>query len=135
MSLLSQFYRIANIYFLFIAVLQTIPQISDLGPGTAWAPLTVVIVISMVREGYEDYVRFRSDKEMNYEMVTRVRRQNHFVEVNWGEVVIGDICLVEEGETFPADLLILSSAIEGGNAYIETAGLDGNLLITQARKT
>lgn len=35
--------------------------------------------------------------------------------------------MVEEGEMFPADLILLASSIEGGNAYIETASLDGNL--------
>lgn len=43
----------------------------------------------------------------------------------WGDIVVGDICLVEEDETFPADLIVIASAIPGGNAYIETASLDG----------
>lgn len=51
-SLLTQFKRLANIYFLFIAILQTIPIISPLSPVTAWAPLIVVLAISMIREGY-----------------------------------------------------------------------------------
>lgn len=50
-SLLLQFERLANIYFLIIAVLQSIPAISPLGPLTAWAPLIVVLGISMLREG------------------------------------------------------------------------------------
>jgi hypothetical protein len=50
-SLLLQFYRLANIYFLIVGVLQTIPAISPLGPLTAWAPLIVVLGISMIREG------------------------------------------------------------------------------------
>jgi hypothetical protein len=50
-SLLSQFYRLANIYFLLISILQTIPAISPLGPLSAWAPLIVVLAISMMREG------------------------------------------------------------------------------------
>lgn len=50
-SLLLQFERLANIYFLVIAILQSIPAISPLGPLTAWAPLIVVLGISMMREG------------------------------------------------------------------------------------
>lgn len=50
-SLLLQFYRLANIYFLVIGILQSIPEISPLGPLTAWAPLIVVLGISMIREG------------------------------------------------------------------------------------
>jgi|JI10StandDraft_1071094.scaffolds.fasta_scaffold44419_3 hypothetical protein len=48
-SLILQFYRLANIYFLLIAILQTIPIISPLSPATAWAPLVVVLAISMIR--------------------------------------------------------------------------------------
>ncbi len=40
-------------------------------------------------------------------------------------MLVGDICQVESGEMFPADLVLLSSSNEGGVAYIETASLDG----------
>ncbi len=61
-SLLLQFKRLANVYFLFIAILQTIPIISPLTSVTAWIPLSVVMTISILREGYEDYQRYKSDK-------------------------------------------------------------------------
>lgn len=77
--------------------------------------------------GYEDYQRYKSDKQLNFESSTKVRRDNKFQTVPWSEVVVGDIVMVEEGEMFPADLILLASSIEGGNAYIETASLDGNL--------
>jgi hypothetical protein len=48
-ALFLQFQRLANIYFLIIAVLQTISIISPLNPLTAWAPLAVVLGISMLR--------------------------------------------------------------------------------------
>jgi hypothetical protein len=47
---------------LFIAILQTIPIISPLTSVTAWIPLSVVMTISILREGYEDYQRYKSDK-------------------------------------------------------------------------
>jgi len=62
LSLLFQFRRFANIYFLAIAVLQSISIISPLNSGTAVAPLVLVLAISMIREGIEDYIRYRSDK-------------------------------------------------------------------------
>lgn len=58
--------RLANIYFLVIAILQSISIISPLNPATAWAPLAFVLAISMIREGYEDFQRYKSDKEMNF---------------------------------------------------------------------
>ena len=89
-ALIQQFKRLANIYFLIIAVLQTIPAISPLSPITAWAPLIVVIIISMVREGssgfklgIEDYSRYKSDKQLNFESKTKARRNGKFEEVAW----------------------------------------------------
>jgi len=41
--------RLANVYFLIIAILLSIKVISPLNPLTAWAPLIIVIAISMIR--------------------------------------------------------------------------------------
>ena len=49
--LLLQFLRVANVFFLIIAILQTIPAISPLGSSTAWTPLIIVLSISIIREG------------------------------------------------------------------------------------
>jgi len=61
MALLIQFSKIANVYFLIVAVLQSLPSISPLSPFTAIAPLIFVITVSMVREGLEDLARHKSD--------------------------------------------------------------------------
>lgn len=47
----------ANIYFLVIAVLQSISEISPLTPVTAIAPLVMVIAVSLMREAIDDQVR------------------------------------------------------------------------------
>jgi hypothetical protein len=61
MGLLNQFYRFSNVYFLGIAILQSIKAISPLNPVTAILPLIFVLGVSMLREGFEDYGRFKSD--------------------------------------------------------------------------
>lgn len=65
LALIIQFKRYANIYFLISAIMQSIPLISPLSPFSAVAPLIFVISLSMIREGYEDYQRYKSDKESN----------------------------------------------------------------------
>lgn len=51
----------ANLYFLVIAILQSIKQISPLTPVTAIAPLVMVVSISLLRETIEDRVSRLSD--------------------------------------------------------------------------
>lgn len=49
--------RVANVFFLIIAILQSIPAISPLGAATAWVPLIVVLAISIIREGTIHYIQ------------------------------------------------------------------------------
>lgn len=55
-SLILQFTRLSNVVFLANAILQSIPIISTISPLTAIGPLAFVLSLSMIREGYEDYV-------------------------------------------------------------------------------
>ena len=45
--------------------------------------------------------------------------------IKWKDVVVGDLCRINDGSLFPADLLLISSSEADGIAYIETASLDG----------
>lgn len=57
LSLLGQFRRYANIYFLFIAIIQSIRILSPLNPISAIAPLVFVLGLSMIREGCITYLQ------------------------------------------------------------------------------
>ena len=61
----NQFRKTSYLYFLMIAVLQSIPAISPFHPFSAIAPLLFVVGVSMIREAYEDYKRYLSDKDTN----------------------------------------------------------------------
>ena len=65
LSLMFQFKRLPNFYFLIQAILNSISIVSAMNPVSAYLPLCFVLIVSIVREGYEDYQRFRSDKETN----------------------------------------------------------------------
>ena len=54
-NLFEQFRRVANLYFLFIAVLAT-TNLSPKDPLFTIFPLCVVLLISAIKEAYEDYV-------------------------------------------------------------------------------
>lgn len=123
-ALLIQFFRLANVYFLIIAIIQSISIISPLSPSTAVAPLAIVLFVSIVREGYEDFIRYRFDKSLNIEKVT-VYRDGAWKETVSQSLHIGELVLVKEDQTFPADLILIDSNMQEGLCYIETGTLDG----------
>ena len=60
-----EFTKITNLYFLLIAIIQFIPIISPMDSTSGVMPLLVVVGVSMIREGIEDYNRYRSDVQQN----------------------------------------------------------------------
>ncbi|CAK55960.1 unnamed protein product (macronuclear) [Paramecium tetraurelia] len=124
LSLLGQFRRYANIYFLFIAIIQSFPIISPLNPISAIAPLVFVLGLSMIREAMEDISRHKSDNEVNAMECTKIVN-NKQVKTTWADVRVGDLLFVSENEMFPADIIVLTSYFESGVCYIETSSLDG----------
>jgi phospholipid-transporting ATPase len=51
--------------------------------------------------------------------------KENFTEKIWADIKCGDIILVEEGEHFPADIVILNSSAENGECFVQTSTLDG----------
>jgi len=123
-SLFFQFKRIANIYFLITAVLQSISQISPLSPFSAVAPLIFVLSVSIIREGVEDYLRYRSDRQINAHLVD-IHKDGEFTKNSSKDIKVGDIVKIHKDNLFPCDLLMLSNSAHNSLAYIETASIDG----------
>ncbi|CAK7224184.1 drs2 neo1 protein [Sporothrix bragantina] len=64
-QLVFQFMKLANFYFLIISILQMIPGLSSTGTYTTIAPLLFFVAISMFKEGFDDYRRYRLDRVEN----------------------------------------------------------------------
>ncbi|TMW56547.1 hypothetical protein Poli38472_006557 [Pythium oligandrum] len=108
--LLAQLKRPSNVYFLFIAVLQTIKEVSNTrGVPTILLPLAVVFVCSAFKEALEDRERHRADVITNSQTVLMLNASGVWEQTKWGDLQVGDIVRVREGETIPADLFLLSS--------------------------
>ena len=89
--------KAANIYFLVITILQTIKVISiSGGEPTMLPPLVLVIMISMIKDGYEDYCRHIEDAaENNARCSIFNRRRNIWEDSRWGDVKVGDFIMVK----------------------------------------
>ena len=125
--LYEQFSKMANIYFLFIAFLQTIKEISTSGgKPVILLPLLIVVTINGIKDLFEDLKRKASDKEENNRKCKILNKETgSFVENTWENLKLGDIVKVDEDEYFPADLILLDSSEANGLCYIETKNLDG----------
>uniref|UniRef100_A0A8V5HBY2 Phospholipid-transporting ATPase n=1 Tax=Melopsittacus undulatus TaxID=13146 RepID=A0A8V5HBY2_MELUD len=117
LNLFEQFQRIANAYFLFLLILQLIPQISSLAWFTTVVPLVLVLAVSGVKDAIDDF-----------DLSCRLKDEK------WMNVQVGDIIRLENNNFVTADLLLLSSSEPHSLTYIETAELDGetNLKVKQA---
>jgi phospholipid-translocating ATPase len=144
-QLVAQFSKLANFYFLCVAILQMIPKLSTTGMYTTIAPLSFFVTISMGKEGFDDYRRHRLDKEENARDATVLHayvapeeeetpRQNdvavslgplHWAKVKWKSLRVGDIIRLKRDEAVPADIVLLHAKGEHHIAYIETMALDG----------
>lgn len=130
--LFEQFRRYSNCFFLLIALLQQIPDVSPTGRFTTLVPLIFILAVSALKEIVEDFKRHRADNEINHRPVETLR-DDMWSLVRWEELCVGDIVKIQNNTFFPADLLLLSSSEPQGMSFIETANLDGetNLKIRQ----
>ncbi|KAG7393875.1 hypothetical protein PHYPSEUDO_000052 [Phytophthora pseudosyringae] len=108
--LLAQLQRPSNVYFLFIAVLQTIREVSNTsGIPTILLPLAVVFVCSAIKEALEDRERHRADRVANSRPVLTLAPLGNWEQRQWGDLRVGDIVKVTNDQTIPADLFLLSA--------------------------
>lgn len=137
-QLFAQFSKLANFYFLLVSILQMIPGLSTTGSFTTIVPLIFFVSVSMGKEGYDDFRRYKLDKEEN-NRETQILRPNqstapsnspaagspNWATSKWCKLRVGDIVKLKRDEPAPADLVMLQSSGLNGIAYVETMALDG----------
>ncbi|XP_078738985.1 LOW QUALITY PROTEIN: phospholipid-transporting ATPase IF-like [Lampetra fluviatilis] len=122
-NLFEQFRRIANLYFLMVFLIQLLVD-TPTSPVTSGVPLLFVITVTAIKQGYEDWLRHRADGEANHADVYTVK-SGHLVRTRCKHVRVGDIVYVRSEESFPCDLVLLTSNWSDGRALVTTASLDG----------
>jgi phospholipid-translocating ATPase len=174
-NLFEQFRRVANIYFLFVVLLQLLPVVGgQTDPFLAALPLTSIIVMTAIKDGFEDWKRHSQDNSLNKSKTIRLENWNNvnvphgqssrlgkilkflfgyknkgndgssgyngsgslsgpdliknsakWAVGRWQDVKVGDIVRLNNNDSIPADIIILSTSEPDGLCYVETKELDG----------
>ena len=117
-GLLYQFLSWSNIYFLFTAIIQSIKIISPITSITAIIPLIFVLGLGLIREAIEDLGRNNYDNLNNKEEVI-VFRNNKFVKSISKTLRLGEVIIIYENHTIPADIILIDSKFKDGRCYVE----------------
>ncbi|VTJ68933.1 Hypothetical predicted protein [Marmota monax] len=133
LNLYEQFRRVSNLYFLFIIILQAMPEISTLPWLTLFAPLVCLLVVRAARDLMDDIGRHRSDKAIN-NRPCQILTGKRFSWKKWKDLCVGDVVRLSKDSIVPADLLLLASTEPSSLCYVETVDIDGetNLKFRQA---
>uniref|UniRef100_A0A8B9LWB8 Phospholipid-transporting ATPase n=1 Tax=Astyanax mexicanus TaxID=7994 RepID=A0A8B9LWB8_ASTMX len=109
-NLFEQFRRIANFYFLIIFLVQLIID-TPTSPITSGLPLFFVITVTAIKQ----FMVFKNPRFCVHVILATL----------YCMVLVGDVVLVKEDETFPCDLILLSTSRDDGTCFVTTASLDG----------
>ncbi|RYY32880.1 hypothetical protein EON62_04845, partial [archaeon] len=130
-SLFEQFRRIANVYFFGISIVMFIgtyfPKVfeSPLSPYSTLGPLCLVLAITMLKEGIEDFKRHRSDHEVNNRMASVVHVDGSIKQVPWKDIRVGMVLKLPNRSEVPADIMVLQTSEPRAACYVETSNIDG----------
>uniref|UniRef100_A0A672HEH2 ATPase phospholipid transporting 11A n=1 Tax=Salarias fasciatus TaxID=181472 RepID=A0A672HEH2_SALFA len=122
-NMFEQFRRVANFYFLIIFLVQLIID-TPTSPITSGLPLFFVITVTAIKQGYEDWLRHKADNAVN-RCPVHVVQHGKVVRKQSRKLRVGDVVFVKEDESFPCDLILLSTSRDDGTCYVTTASLDG----------
>jgi len=85
-----------------------------------------VLIFTMIKEAYEDYQRYKSDREMNNKLTRVLNPSNMNWEVKkWQYLAAGDIISLDCDHEAPADIVLLHCTNKSGVVFVDTMNLDG----------
>ncbi|KAH9709265.1 phospholipid-transporting ATPase 3 [Citrus sinensis] len=107
-----------NVFDWFYVNFYLIMDLCPVNPVTNVVPLSLVLLVSLIKEAWEDWKRFQNDMTINSTPVEVLQGQR-WVSIPWRKLQVGDIVMVKQDGFFPADLLFLASTNADGVCYIE----------------
>lgn len=126
LALLYQYTNYFNIYFLIVTIILSIKSISTMSWTIGVIPYLVVIGMSLIREGVEDYKKNSYDKKFNNLQSKKFNyKKKEFETIAWKDLKVGDVIQICKNEQIPCDGIIIKSSNENNLCYLETTNLDG----------
>jgi len=102
------------------------------------APLAFVLLVTISKEAWDDFKRYRRDREANQERYMCLTEHGLFphVSATWlmvvgfqsipsSDIKVGDLIVVRTNQRVPADLVLLRTTEKSGASFIRTDQLDG----------
>ncbi|XP_052675450.1 phospholipid-transporting ATPase VB-like isoform X3 [Crassostrea angulata] len=131
-NLFEQFHRFANLYFILVVALNWVPQVQAFGKEIAMIPVIFVLAVTAVKDAFEDFRRYKSDRKINHHTCRRYSSADgRYVKSEWMDVHAGDFVHLACDEIIPADILLLHSSDPLGICHLETSNLDGETNLKQ----
>eukprot|EP00917_Polyrhabdina_sp_WS-2016_P026880 GHVP01057555.1.p1 GENE.GHVP01057555.1~~GHVP01057555.1.p1 ORF type:complete len:1439 (+),score=237.94 GHVP01057555.1:2868-7184(+) len=100
-------------------------------PTVQLAQLLFAYVIGALMSWIADSKRGRLDNSVNSLMTKVLIDESTCRGVPFSKINEGDIVLVLEEESFPADVVLLATSNPRGYAYVDASGIDGSVYYTQ----
>lgn len=115
-QLKAQFSKIANCYFMIVAIMQMIPTWSTTGQYTTIIPLMVFMSISIAREGFDDWKRHLQDKEENSKLTTVIKEDHELANFDTHSIatIMTETIPVVPGNVVPLTTFSSSSSSTDG---------------------
>ena len=84
----------------------------------------MVMTLTLAKEAYDDFKRYKRDKESNSSEY-RLIRGGQLRTIKSQDIQVGDVLEIHAKERIPADIVIISTSEPTGSIFIKTDQLDG----------
>lgn len=86
---------------------------------TYFTPLAFVLSVTIVKEAYDDYVRYLRDCDANRQACLVMQADGAELQMASSQLKVGDIIKVNKDERVPADLIVFQT-VDGRECFIRT---------------
>ncbi|CAD8054389.1 unnamed protein product [Paramecium primaurelia] len=88
------------------------------------APFAFVLILTLLIEAYDDFQRYKRDKQANSQVYTQIEKDKTIKLQSW-QLKVGDIIEVHANQRIPADLILLNTNDITGTVFIRADQLNG----------